>query len=293
MLAVLLGIWGLESSARAWADDPLGPEPAQAKIRLFLTEAQGKPGEVVPVKLTLVTNVLLRSIRVAINFDESLLRLDGFERAFVPPISPLDDVAKTQTDNTDEIPGDQILEGWIMLEVTAAESVGTLKWPTGTEIPLYVLNFRILEKSKAGRTPIAFARVGSEDTNLAFGNEADVQGALVQRDVEIPPEDLVDGGVVILGLGEIGFFLRADTNLDRLRDISDPIRTLRYLFNGDVQLPCFDSADSNDDGNLDVSDAVYTLYWLYASGTPPPAPDDWGPDPTKDGLCCDETGGCG
>ncbi len=299
LLAGILGLaassWGLEEGPEGLAVHapvPLAVEPEKAQIRLFLSEAEGKPGDLVPLKLTLLTNVLLRTIKIAINFDESFLRLERLERALDSPITPVDDVAKTQTDNTDPTPGDQLKEGWITLEVSAAETVGTLKWPIGQEIPLYVLQFRILEKARAGRTPVVFAKVGSDNINLAFGNEAEVQDALVPRNVEIQPADLLNGGVIILGLGEIGFFLRADTNLDNLRDISDPIRTLGYLFSGDAQLPCFDAADSNDDGEVDVSDPVHTLYWLYGGGTSPPEPSTWGPDPTRDTLCCEETGGC-
>jgi hypothetical protein len=273
--------------------DAAGPVAEAPKIRFSLDEAEGKPGDVVTLVLSITTNVPLRGVKVAINFDETTLRLEEASRA-VDPISPspLDDVSKQDVDNRDEEPGNQALEGWIYLELTASNTTGELKWPVGESIPVYKLDFRILEKATRGRSPVVFAKVGPEDS-AELNNAAAVKApAAVDPAIEIPPEDLVDGTVVILGLGEIGFFLRADVNLDFVRDISDPIRTLNFLFSSGDPLLCEDAADANDDGRLDLSDPIYTLYWLYASGNPPPDPQSWGPDPTRDKLCCKDTGGC-
>jgi len=271
------------------------PEPVPAaKVRYSLSTAEGKPGEIVTLKLSIETNTLLKAIEVAINFDESLLRVVDTTRGDALPAVPFEDVAKADFDNTNDVPGDQSDEGWIYLQLVAAETIGELKWPVGVEIPLYDIQFKILADAKAGLTRVQFMEVGPagvEDTPLK--NAVDYKDeVLAPANVEVPEEDLDDGGVIILGLGEIGFFLRADVNLDFQRDISDPIRTLTYLFQGSTNLLCFDAADANDDGSLDVSDPIYTLHWLYASGTPPPEPERWGPDPTPDKLCCEETGGC-
>jgi hypothetical protein len=85
-------------------------------------------------------------------------------------------------------------------------------------------------------------------------------------------------------LGEVGFFLRADTNLDKQRDISDRDRTLQVLFSGEDSLPCDDAADANDDGKVDLSDPVFTLLWLYLSGRAPPSPPSGGPIPRTTSL---------
>ena len=121
-----------------------------------------------------------------------------------------------------------------------------------------------------------------------------VNGAEIKRDGAAQPvapaaEDLKDGGVLINIIGEIGFFLRGDTTMDLSRDISDPIRTLRYLFQGDKEMPCLDAADANDDGKVDVSDAVFTLDRLFSNGKPFPEPNAYGPDPTEDTLTCEHS----
>ena len=82
-------------------------------------------------------------------------------------------------------------------------------------------------------------------------------------------------------------FVRGDSNGDGQLDISDPIRTLNYLFAGGVTVACQDAADANDDGGVDISDAVYSLNFLFAGGKdiPPPISKS-GMDPTDDTLGC-------
>lgn len=82
-------------------------------------------------------------------------------------------------------------------------------------------------------------------------------------------------------------FVRGDSNGDGQLDISDPIRTLNFLFAGGVTIGCQDAADANDDGGVDISDAVYSLNFLFAGGKdiPPPISKS-GMDPTDDALSC-------
>jgi hypothetical protein len=82
-------------------------------------------------------------------------------------------------------------------------------------------------------------------------------------------------------------FLRGDANNDRRFDISDPIFTLAYAFQGATTPPCLDAADANDDGGIDISDAIYSLAYNFGGGNQPPAPfPGAGPDPTADSLSC-------
>ncbi len=85
-----------------------------------------------------------------------------------------------------------------------------------------------------------------------------------------------------------GYFLRGDSNGDGRVDISDPIRTLNWLFNGAAVPPCLDAADANDSGKVDISDAIFTLNFLFTGGRepPPPGPRTPGGDPTPDNLSC-------
>jgi hypothetical protein len=95
---------------------------------------------------------------------------------------------------------------------------------------------------------------------------------------------LKSGGVDIIG--EVGFFMRGDTDFNQERDVTDPIVTLVFLFIGGSKMPCDDAADANDDGKVDISDAIETLSKLYLSQEPFPDPNQWGPDPTQDDLGC-------
>ncbi len=91
-------------------------------------------------------------------------------------------------------------------------------------------------------------------------------------------------------------FRRGDADGDRTVDLTDPIRTLTFLFlNPEARIECQDAADSNDDGVLDISDPTYTLNHLFLGGPAPPAP--WyvgcGEDPTEDALTeCESQVGC-
>lgn len=82
-------------------------------------------------------------------------------------------------------------------------------------------------------------------------------------------------------------FIRGDSNIDGMRDISDPIFTLRHLFHGGLTPACQDAADTNDDGIIDLSDATMLLWFLFQGTVEPPAPGGFcGPDPTPDELTC-------
>ena len=76
---------------------------------------------------------------------------------------------------------------------------------------------------------------------------------------------------------------------DGLRDISDPIRILRWQFLGAAAPPCMEAANMNDDAMVDMSDAIYILNWLFRGGSEPPAPyPDCGPDPDpRNSIGCD------
>lgn len=271
------------------APEPVGVEP---KIVFKLDRAEGRPGDLVTLHITIETNTPLKAVSIAVNFDETRLRVENTERVLEPVNpAPNGDLAKVEEDSKNDTPGDQTDEGWIYIELVAPESKGDLGLELSKEALLYKLNFRIRRDAAEGFTPVVFGKVGPADVVTGYRNAAQLrEDVVLPADfVLIPEENLVGGGVIILGIGEIGFFLRADADMSRKLDISDPIRTLNYLFLGTEKLHCFDSADSNDDGSLDLADAVYTLNWLYASGKPPPDPRYCGGvDPTPDPLGCEQ-----
>ncbi len=55
------------------------------------------------------------------------------------------------------------------------------------------------------------------------------------------------------------FFIRSDSNMDEVNDISDPITIIGSLFAGAADFPCERAADANADGVVDISDPIYTI----------------------------------
>jgi len=88
-------------------------------------------------------------------------------------------------------------------------------------------------------------------------------------------------------------FLRGDSNLDGVVDVSDAVGSLLMLFAGKTAT-CLDSLDANDDGAVNLSDPLYLLNHLFRQGPAPPPPglSACGMDPTPDALGCLATGPC-
>ena len=84
-------------------------------------------------------------------------------------------------------------------------------------------------------------------------------------------------------------FRRGDANHDSTVNIADPIFILAALFSAGDLPSCLDAADANDDAKVDIADPVTILSVLFAGlGSPLPAPNDCGVDPTEDSLSCDD-----
>ncbi len=93
-------------------------------------------------------------------------------------------------------------------------------------------------------------------------------------------------------LGEAGFQRPGDCNQDGELDLSDPLCTLRHLFQATSDpAPCDGGAfgagtttllDNNGDGSVDLSDAVYMLSFLFTSGA----------EPVLGGFKCVRISGC-
>jgi hypothetical protein len=84
-------------------------------------------------------------------------------------------------------------------------------------------------------------------------------------------------------------FLRGDSNLDAVLDISDALFTLGFLFlQAGSPLECEDAADTDDSGVIDITDPVFLLNHLFLGGPapPPPSPPFPGRDATEDDLSC-------
>jgi hypothetical protein len=66
-------------------------------------------------------------------------------------------------------------------------------------------------------------------------------------------------------------YVRGDSNIDGLIDLSDALKVLFHLFAG-AALRCEDAADADNNELLEVTDAVRILSFLFQRGAPPPAP---------------------
>ncbi len=87
-------------------------------------------------------------------------------------------------------------------------------------------------------------------------------------------------------------FRRGDANTDGEINVSDPIGTLGYLFQGGAAPDCEDAADANDDGRVDLTDPIAVLMSLFGGDGPLPEPGTNGAlgfDPTPDELFCSES----
>jgi parallel beta-helix repeat protein len=85
---------------------------------------------------------------------------------------------------------------------------------------------------------------------------------------------VAEGGETFLGAAFAYFdaHLRGDATGDGLRNISDAISILDYLFQGGPGPPCSDVADANGDAEVNISDPVHLLLHLFAAGEAP-SPD--------------------
>ncbi len=81
-------------------------------------------------------------------------------------------------------------------------------------------------------------------------------------------------------------FLRGDVDRSGSRSVLDPIRIIRWLFEG-AEIACEESADVDDDGAVEITDALVLLGYLFAAG-PPLAPPSARPALDLDGdpLAC-------
>jgi len=264
-------------------------------VRFVLDTAEGKPCDLVVLHLEVSTSVPLSAVSFALDFDETTLEIESVG----PPQEagaafPLADTSAMNLDNRDEVAGNQVEEGWLYLELDASNSQEVLDMPLDRLVPVFDLCFRIREAAPAGFTAVKFANIGPVrlmDQTVMLANSADGRDAPGSPEMFLPQE-MIDGGVEVNSIiGEFGFFLRADTDMNLTLELTDPVRTLTYLFQGGAEVPCEDAADADDDGELSLSDAIYTLERLFVQSRPFPPPNTFGPDPTEDSLHCAATDG--
>ena len=139
---------------------------------------------------------------------------------------------------------------------------------------------------------------GIPATEVQFDENAD-PGRLTARVPMLPPgaAQLTVRNVDNRASAPAGFtvlplppqFIRGDVNLDRIVDISDPIRLLGFLFGG-LEAPCLDAGDADNDETLALTDAIIVLHYVFLEGPAPAQPHPQpGDDPDGEGpLDCQE-----
>ena len=88
-------------------------------------------------------------------------------------------------------------------------------------------------------------------------------------------------------------FRRGDANDDGVRDLTDGIRILNFLFLEGETPSCASAFDLDDDDRIVISDAVGLFNFLFLGGAPPQPPlTECGRDPTADELDCEAYESC-
>ena len=306
-LASVVVALALLAVAPAGADGQDQPQPVVAGVEYSLSRASGQPGDTVSLILTVSSSVSVASVSVAITFDARALRAENVIRLGADPAAPevqdgvqppagLLEVLINNPPESDALLDPEGLpteQGFIFLRLDGRDDA-VIARDGPTEL-FFELQFTILPVPADFDRPV-FSPIGFETIGPFPAPPGAPEDDLLENEVEefadpqrgaIPPEVLEDGGVIILGLGEIGFFRRGDANRDCAIDLRDSMYTFGYLFQGHVVPPCQDALDSNDDGFLDLTDGVFTLRWLFSEGSAPPEPLLYGTDPTDDDLPCE------
>ena len=85
-------------------------------------------------------------------------------------------------------------------------------------------------------------------------------------------------------------FVRMDALTDGQINFGDVIAMLQFIFLNAPPPECTKTCDANDTGTVNLSDPLFTLAYLFQGGAEPPMPfPDAGLDPTPDNLNCMET----
>lgn len=85
----------------------------------------------------------------------------------------------------------------------------------------------------------------------------------------------------------VRLFQRGDVDSDGVRDVTDVIGLLEYLFQRGTAPGCLKAADGNDDGRLNLLDPLFLVGQIFGARASLPDPfPGCGEDPTEDSLSC-------
>lgn len=92
--------------------------------------------------------------------------------------------------------------------------------------------------------------------------------------------------------GQTPQFRRGDADASGDLSLNDAVRTLNFLFLGNVRLACEDAADTDDSGELGIADAMRTLGFLFLGSPMPSGANTCSIDATEDKLGCEAYSAC-
>lgn len=112
-----------------------------------------------------------------------------------------------------------------------------------------------------------------------------INNIFIVESVNVDPL-LFDSVITVLDPATAGTqFIRGDCNSNGVVNLQDIVILLTYLFNGGMDVVCFDAADGNDSGSVDIADSVFIMNFLFNGGRVLPYPFPCpGYDPTPDSI---------
>lgn len=250
------------------------PAPASLLADANLTiEASNLPGDrIVSLRIMMDNEERVYGVQLSLTCDESVLRLLSLDLS----LGVADGAEFSDGVASDD--GGAISWG-IVLDVSAPFDPSSYI-PPGERRILAELEVEAMAHPEDRSTLVRF-----EDNPPNAATPVSINKVVRQQGIAVPL-NTYDGEVTVLATVE-PTFLRGDANNDLNFDLSDGVFTLNFLFTAGTDPQCLDAADANDNGQLDLSDAVYSFNNLFTGGPPPPEPHaNVGPDPTADGLDC-------
>ena len=266
-------------------DTAVPPPPPPITIFFKLNDTTGAPGETVTMPFVIKADRASQGFSYSIDFDEGLLEGLATRKLYQRPDGTPYEFERFEINNQNAAPGNaDIDEGFLVGAAVISLTDTDAVLSPSEEVQVLEFDLRIRANAEVGSsTEIAF-RDGAQQSGGPVLNKLIAEGR------EITP-GLASSFVFVNArlniVADVISFFRGDSNGDDAVDLSDPIHTLAYMYQGERAPRCLDAADSNDDGKLDIADPVYLLDYLFKGGSAIPAPfAKKGIDPTTDLLRC-------
>jgi hypothetical protein len=273
--------------------------PVHAVFQIGSTK--GKRGSQVTVPIVARAEIDIVGYILSLDFDEEVLEDASLEFVWQRPDGQPFFYEKKEVNNDNRVPGSGgVDEGFAIAAVIiptgqptgAPDEEPDAAMPADTDNVVALFHATIRPDATASSARLRFLDGGRGKTTEPLGNiftlyDYDQGKYYTLREVQASSFILVDGRVNVLP--DIAIFVRGDANGDGDLDITDPVTTLAFLYQGGAAPDCLKAADVNDDSLVDITDPIASLNYLFLDGDAPPAPyPAAGLDPTDDSLRCYE-----